>query len=165
MLHIIKSFRYVVHEAFKRNKKIVIIFDEIEYISFKSPIDPHWHTEFVDFWQTIWSVQSIHRNLVFILSGVNPSVTEVDTINGIQNPLFSIVQSEYLQGLSEEDARTMVRVLGRRMGIKFEFSAIKLLYDQYNGHPMLLRLACSYLNRQYNTQNRPITIKELDVKK
>ena len=163
--NIIKSFRYVVHEAFKRNKKIVIIFDEIEYISFKSPIDPHWHTEFVDFWQTIWSVQSIHRNLVFILSGVNPSVTEVDTINGIQNPLFSIVQSEYLQGLSEEDARTMVRVLGRRMGIKFEFSAIKLLYDQYNGHPMLLRLACSYLNRQYNTQNRPITIKELDVKK
>ena len=163
--NIIKSFRYVVHEASKQNKKVVIIFDEIEYISFKSPLDAHWHTEFIDFWQTIWSVQSIHRNLVFILSGVNPSVTEIDTINGIQNPLFSIVQSEYLQGLTEEDARTMIRTLGRRMGIKFEIPAVSLLYNQYNGHPMLLRLACSFINRQYEIQNRPITITDQDIRK
>ena len=162
---IIKSFRYVVKTASERNKKIVIMFDEIEYISFKSPMNSHWHTEFIDFWQTIWSVQSIHRNLVFILSGVNPSVTETDTIGGIQNPLFSIVQSEYLQGLSVEDSRTMIRTLGKRMGIKFEYDAIGLLYDQYNGHPMLLRLACSYINRQYDTDSRPIKISATDVEK
>ena len=161
--NIIKSFRYVIKTASDRNKKIVIMFDEIEYISFKCPMDSHWCSEFIDFWQTIWSVQSIHRNLVFILSGVNPSVTEIDTINGIQNPLFSIVQSEYLQGLSEEDARTMVRTLGKRMGIHFEYDAIDVLYDQYNGHPMLLRLACSYINRQYDNQNRPITIKKANI--
>ncbi len=163
--NIIKSFRYVIKTASDRNKKIVIMFDEIEYISFRSPMDDHWHTEFIDFWQTIWSVQSLHRNLVFILSGVNPSVTETDTVNGIQNPLFSIVQSEYLQGLDEDDARNMIRTLGRRMGIKFEYDAIKMLYDQYNGHPMLLRLACSYINRQYDNQNRPITIAPIDVTK
>lgn len=155
----------MIKAASDRNKKVVIMFDEIEYISFKSPLDAHWHTEFVDFWQTIWSVQSIHRNLVFILSGVNPSVAEKDTIDDIQNPLFSIVQSEYLQGLSEEDARTMIRTLGRRMGMKFEHGAVKILYDQYNGHPMLLRLACSYINRQYDNQSRPITIAEADIKK
>ncbi len=163
--NIIKSFRYVIKTASDRNKKVVIMFDEIEYISFKSPLDTHWHTEFVDFWQTIWSVQSIHRNLVFILSGVNPSVAETDTIDGIQNPLFSIVQSEYLQGLTEEDARTMIRTLGRRMGLKFEHGSVKILFDQYNGHPMLLRLACSYINRQYDNQSRPITIAEADIKK
>lgn len=163
--NIIKSFRYVMKTASDRKLKVIIMFDEIEYISFKSPMDQHWQTEFVDFWQTIWSVQSIHRNLVFILSGVNPSVAEVDMINGIQNPLFSIVQSEYLQGLSEEDARSMIKTLGRRMGMRFEHDAIKLLYNQYNGHPMLLRLACSYINRQYGTQIRPITIKKADVSK
>lgn len=163
--NIIKSFRYVVKSASDRNKKIVIMFDEIEYISFRSPTDVHWHEEFIDFWQTIWSVQSLHRNLVFILSGVNPSVAETDAINGIQNPLFSIVQSEYLQGLDEDDARTMIRTLGRRMGIKFEFDAIKILCDQYNGHPMLLRLACSYINRQYDNQSRPITIKQEDIQR
>lgn len=163
--NIIKSFRYVIHEAAKRNLKIVIMFDEIEYISFRSRTDTHWHSEFVDFWQTIWSVQSIHRNLVFILSGVNPSATEIDTIDGIQNPLFSIVQSEYLQGLSEEDSRVMIRTLGKRMGIKFEHDAIAALYKQYNGHPMLIRLACSYINRQYEDQSRPITITQETVKK
>ena len=161
--NIIKSFRYVIKTASDMNKKVVIMFDEIEYISFRSPTDKHWHTEFVDFWQTIWAVQSLHRNLVFILSGVNPSVAETDTVNGIQNPLFSIVQSEYLQGLSEDDARTMIRTLGRRMGIKFEYDAISALCNQYNGHPMLLRLACSYINRQYDTQSRPITITQTDI--
>ncbi len=163
--NIIKSFRYVIKTASDMNKKIVIMFDEIEYISFRSPTDKHWHNEFIDFWQTLWAVQSIHRNLVFVLSGVNPSVTETDMVNGIQNPLFSIVQSEYLQGLDEEDARTMIRTLGRRMGIKFEHDAIKALCEQYNGHPMLLRLACSYINRQYDSQSRPITIAATDINK
>lgn len=163
--NIIKSFRYVVHEASKRKKKIVIMFDEIEYISFRSPTDQHWHTEFVDFWQTIWSVQSTHRNVVFILSGVNPSVTEIDMIGGVQNPLFSIVQSEYLQGLSDEDARSMIKTLGKRMGLKFEYDAITALYMQYNGHPMLLRMACSYINRQNDSQNRPLNITAETVKR
>lgn len=156
--NIIKSFRYVMKNASDMNKKVIIMFDEIEYISFRSPLDTHWHTEFIDFWQTIWSVQSLHRNLVFILSGVNPSVSEVDTINGIQNPLFGIVQSEYLQGLSCDDARSMIHTLGRRMGLRFDHEAISTLYNQYNGHPMLLRLACSYINRQPSTQTRPVNI-------
>lgn len=160
---IIRSFRYVIHEAWKRNLKVVVMFDEIEYISFKSMLDTHWQTEFIDFWQTIWSIQSKYRNLVFILSGVNPSVSEVDTINGIQNPLFGIVQSEYLQGLSEEEARTMIRTLGKHMGIKFNYEAISKLYQQFNGHPMLLRLACSYINRQYSASNRPIDITEKTI--
>ncbi len=162
---IIKSFRYVMKIASERNKKIIIMFDEIEYISFKSPTDKHWHDEFIDFWQTIWSVQSLHRNLVFILSGVNPGVAEIDTINGIQNPLFSIVQYEYLTGLSEEETHSMIRTLGRRMGINFDYQAIKKLFDLYNGHPLLLRLACSYINRQYISEQRPITISVSNVER
>ena len=158
--NIIKSFRYVMKTAADMKRKIIIMFDEIEYISFRSPLDTHWHTEFIDFWQTIWSVQSIHRNLVFLMSGVNPSVAEVDSINGIQNPLFGIVQAEYLQGLDLQDVRNMIRTLGRRMGLNFDHEAVKKLYLQYNGHPMLLRLACSYINRQYDSTSRPITIRE-----
>lgn len=60
----------------------------------------------------------------------------------------------------------MIHTLGRRMGIKIKFEAIRLLYDQFNGHPMLLRLACSYINRQYDDPDeRPITIEADDIKK
>lgn len=163
-LNIIKSFRFVMKEASIRSIKIVIMFDEIEYVSFKSPIDPHWKTEFIDFWQTLWSIQSIHRNLVFIISGVNPSVTEIDTIGGIQNPLFGIVQSEYLQGLTSDDTHNMIRTLGKRMGLRFDFEAIEFLYKQYNGHPMLTRLACSYINRECSDDKRPIDIGIIKIK-
>ena len=158
-----QNFKNIIQRAASECKKIVIIFDEIEYISFRSPTDSHWHSEFINFWQTIWSVQSLYRNLVFILSGVNPSVTEIDSIDGIQNPLFGIVQSEYLQGLPEDDARLMIRTLGKRMGLRFEHDAISMLYNQYNGHPMLLRMACSYLNRLYINQDRPVTIMKNDI--
>lgn len=162
--NIIKSFRYVMKEASVRNKKIVVIFDEIEYISFRSPLDPHWKTEYIEFWQTMWSVQSLHRNLVFIISGVNASVTEIDMVNGVQNPLFGIVQSEYLQGLSKEETHSMIRTLGKRMGLKFSYDTIDFIFDQYNGHPMLSRLACSFIGRQFEDQLRPINI-SLDVVK
>lgn len=163
--NIIKTLRFVMKKASEQNKRIVIMFDEIEYISFKSQLDSHWHTEFIDFWQTIWSVQSVHRNLVFILSGVNPSVTEIDTIHGIQNPLFSIVHSEYLHGLDIEDAKVMIHTLGRRMGLKFDREAMVKLYDQFNGHPLLLRLACSYINRQYSQSDRPVIISEASIRR
>lgn len=163
--NIIKSFRYVMKEASIRNKKIVIIFDEIEYISFRSPLDPHWKSEYIEFWQTMWSVQSLYRNLVFIISGVNASVTEIDMVNGVQNPLFGIVQSEYLQGLSKEETHSMIRILGKRMGLKFSYDTIEYLFDQYNGHPMLTRLACSYIGRQFEDKLRPVNIGLEEAKK
>lgn len=155
---IIRSFRYVVKSASELNKRIVLLFDEIEYISFRAPLDEHWKTEFIDFWQTIWSVQSRHRNLVFVLSGVNPSAIETDIIGAIQNPLFGIVHSEYLQGLPIEDTKTMVRTLGKRMGLKFSYDAVDILYSQYGGHPMLTRLACSKIGQLFTGVARPIDI-------
>lgn len=161
---IIRSFRYVMKEASLRNKKIILMFDEIEYISFLAPLDHHWKNEFIDFWQTIWSVQSRHRNLVFIISGVNPRSIETDTINLIQNPLFGIVQSEYLCGLSQEDTRVMLKTLGKRMGLKFTHDAVDFLYKQYGGHPMLTRLAASKINQTFDKGIRPIDITYVKVK-
>ena len=64
----IKNLRTIVKDAANKSKKLIVVFDEIEYISFIAPLDEHWKTEFVDFWQTIWSIQSSHRNLSFIIS-------------------------------------------------------------------------------------------------
>lgn len=161
-ISVIRNMRTAVKEAANKGVKLILIFDEIEYISFIAPLDEHWKTEFVDFWQTIWSIQSTHRNLTFIVSGVNASVSEVDLIvvagKKIQNPLFGIVQSEYLIGLTEEESNSMIKTLGKRMGLKFEYDVIKYIYAQYGGHPMLTRLACSKFNMHFEEDNRPVTI-------
>lgn len=159
---VIRNMRTMIKEASIKGKKIILVFDEIEYVSFVAPLDEHWKTEFVDFWQTLWSIQSTHRNLTFIVSGVNASVTEIDSIviNGrkIQNPLFGIVQSEYLRGLTEEECKSMIKTLGKRMGLKFDHDVIRDVYAQYGGHPMLTRLACSKLNMYFEEEDRPVTI-------
>lgn len=159
-INIIKTFRSVLKDAERRKVKIILIFDEIEYISFKSLTDTHWQRDFIDFWQTMWSAQSVFKNLTYIISGVNPSVVEIDKVNGIQNPLFGIVQYEYLKGFSEEELKSMLKALGKRMGLTFDHSAIKHLFEWYGGHPMLTRLACSWINKDYQSRKtkRPIII-------
>ena len=159
-VNIIKSFRHVLKSANNKGIKILLIFDEIEYISFKSLTDKHWESDFIDFWQTMWSAQSVHKNLVYIVAGVNPSIVEVDKVNGIQNPLFGIVQYEYLKGFAEDELKSMLKALGKRMGISFDFEATRYLYEWYGGHPMLTRLACSWINKDYQSKNikRPVEI-------
>lgn len=160
----VSSFKYLMKKASDRNTKIILIFDEIEYISYFAKQDKHWQEDYFDFWQTLWSEQSTYANLCFIICGVNAYITEKDSINGIQNPLFGIIQSEYLTGLTYDETATMIRTLGKRMGLRFEHEAIKLLYEQYGGHPMLTRLACSWLNRLFSENSRPITLNKQEVK-
>ena len=127
--------------------KIAIVFDEIEYIGPSSPLDHHWKQDFVPFWQTIWHAQSLFGNLAVFIGGVNPTIVEQDLIGSTQNPLFGIVPHQYLGGLSADEIRRMLRTLGRPMGLRFNESASRYIFDQYGGHPLLTRIACSLIHR------------------
>lgn len=162
-LECVASFKYLMKKASERNAKIVLIFDEIEYISYFAKQDPHWKNDYFDFWQTLWSEQSTYANLCFVICGVNAYVTEKDSIIGIQNPLFGIVQSEYLIGLTLDETSLMIKTLGKRMGLRLEYDAIQFIFDQYGGHPMLTRMACSWLNRYLSDCKRPIILKKEQV--
>jgi len=129
--------------------KIALVFDEIEYISHVSPLDSHWASDFIPFWQTIWHAQSLFSNLAVFVGGVNPTVVEQDLIENTQNPLFGIVPYRYLGGLSEDDVRRMVRTLGRPMGLRFDRDGVKYIFGQYGGHPLLTRIACSIVHRAF----------------
>jgi len=158
-----RSFFDLINQIKKQAKKVCLFFDEIEYISFVAKLDKHWGTEFIDFWQTLWSCQSQLKNFSFIIAGVNPSVVETDMVNGVQNPLFGIVSHKYLTGFGEDETRTMIKTLGKRMGLQFTYDAISDIYKWYGGHPLLTRLACSWLNTILSlNKSKPIEI-SLDV--
>jgi len=146
----------------KINQRVILVFDEIEYISFNAKLDLHWETDFIDFWQTMWSAQSRNRNLVTIIAGVNPIVVEQDTINGVQNPLFGIISYRYLTGFTEDEMKEMIRKLGRKMGMIFNYDAMRYMYKRYGGHPLLTRIACSLVNRTISEKNyiRPFDVTE-----
>ncbi|WP_274577102.1 hypothetical protein [Mameliella sp. AT18] len=149
-------------EAIPSKKKVCIIFDEIEYISPISPTEPHWAGDFIDFWQALWAIQSKCDKISFVVCGVNPTVCDRDRFESIsvpgrtvQNPMFSIFNTYYLQGLDLESLRRMVRFFGARMGLKFDVEAIDYLYQQYGGHPLLSRLACSFHHHELEAENQP----------
>jgi hypothetical protein len=141
-------------------ERIILVFDEIEYISPIAVMDLHWKMDFIKFWQTFWAVQSRYRNICTIIVGVNPYPLEIDTIDGIQNPLFGIVPPVYLRGLVFDDMKMMVRTLGKRMGLRFDQQSLEYIYARYGGHPLLTRLACSILNTNTNfiKETKPIDI-------
>lgn len=157
-----KAFLSLIEKAKQKNKQVCVIFDEIEFVPFVAKLDGHWHQDFVEFWQTMWSCQSQLKNFSFIISGVNPSVVELDVVNGVQNPLFGIVPHKYLTGFAEDEVRTMIKSLGRRMGLTFSYEAITRISKWYGGHPLLTRLACSWLNTVLSSeQEKPIKISDL----
>ena len=157
--HIADTLNYLVENS-KNKNRIVIIFDEIEYISPIALMNPHWKRDFIDFWQTFWHVQSRHRNISAVVAGINPYSVEVSSINGIQNPLFGIVTHEFLKGLEYDEMKTMLKTLGRRMGMQFEPEAIDYIHERYGGHPFLTRILCSKINQDINLKsiNKPVKI-------
>ena len=153
------AFLSVIRSIGARNR-IVIVFDEIEYISPYSPLDSHWNEDFVPFWQTIWHAQSLFDNFAVFIGGVNPKVVEEDLIRNSQNPLFGIVPPRYVGGLSVDEVRRMLRALGRPMGLRFDQESVAYVSERYGGHPLLTRIACSISHRLIGeTANpRPVSI-------
>ena len=130
-------------------------------------MDGHWKADFIPFWQTLWAAQSQPTRLSLIIAGVNPTVAEVDSFNGVQNPMFGIIKPTYIRGLEDDALRNMIEFFGSRMGLNFTKNAIKYLLAQYGGHPLLTRLACSYVHSSVATQRleRPTPITEKMIKR
>jgi hypothetical protein len=159
--HVSDRFTKAIERVPKKHN-ICLIFDEIEYISPIAKLDQHWHADFLPFWQTLWTAQSESRRLSFVIAGVNPTIVELDTVGGVQNPMFGIVRPSYLKGFEEPELKSMIRYFGRRMGLKFSEGAIGYIRDQYGGHPLLTRMACSHIHRQIDSiqTTRPFDITE-----
>ena len=155
-----ERFMAFMHQ-YARKKPILLVFDEFEFISSIAKLDPHWRTEFIDFWQTLQAVQNETNKISFVIAGVNPYAVENISINGEQNPLFNIFQIHYVTGFDKNDIKNMVQVLGQRMGLLFSERFCNKIYDNFGGHPLLCRLACSAVHKMVieSENSRP---KEID---
>lgn len=159
-------------QSIPAKKKLCIVFDEIEYISPISPTNPHWSNDFIDFWQALWTIQTKTDKISYVACGVNPTVCDIDrfpstSVPGrtVQNPMFSIFNVHYLRGLSLENLSNMIEFFGSRMGLFFDKPSIRLLFDEYGGHPLLTRMACSFQHEilEAKKAQRPIKIAPNDI--
>jgi len=155
-------------------KSILLIFDEIENITFDTSISEHWKSgiDFIKFWQVI---RSSHQKLrgdnifTYLITGTNPRCIEKATINKTDNPIFSQFSPIYIPAFDFSQTKEMVDKLGSYMGLIFNDIVCNKLVIDFGGHPLLIRQMCSFIHNKVDSdnQNRPFSVNKTyyDLKK
>lgn len=144
----------------KQKGKILIIFDEIEHITFGVSPSNHWKkdNDSLFFWQSIRSTfQSNQGVFSYLIVGTNPKCVEISSINGTDNPIFSQIPYQFIRSFDVTQTKEMVSKLGGIMGLKFDEIIYGKLTEDFGGHPFLIRLVCSKIHNIV-TQERPARI-------
>ena len=84
------------------------------------------------------------KRLSFLAAGVAASIFTSSIRFGRDNQLFGFASPRSLGPMSQVEMRQMVRVLGKRSGLRFDdFTLFNSLFAEYGGHPHLTRQACA----------------------
>ena len=136
--------------------KIVLILDEIEYITpnLSGQLGRHWDLDYIPFFQTIRALHHESSGAVtFIVAGVNPAGVEQTHFGVTPNPIFQLATPHFLEPLEITAVRDMVRTIGKYAGLSFVEGSYEYLRNRFGGHPYLIRLACSEVWRQVPTRD------------
>jgi len=139
-------------------KSILLIFDEIENISFELSPSGHWAkgNDFIYLWQSIRSKFQKHSTIfTYLIIGTNPKFIEQQYINEKENPIFKQLSIHYLTGFDVSQTKKMFSKLGGLSGLYFEDLVISKINETYGGHPMLMRLVGSIIHNSVSKNNRP----------
>jgi hypothetical protein len=154
------SLNYVFARLQPPKNRILLIIDEFEHVSPGLSLSAHWSEDYLPFWQTIRAYQTRVPTFCCLVAGVNPSAAEKTRVSEHDNPLFSLIPRLFMPSFSRAEVRDMVRTLGRYMGMQFEEETYEYLRARYGGHPMLIRLACSWMHKHFtnSSTNRPFKV-------
>ena len=85
------------------SSNILIVFDEIENITFQISPSAHWAEgmDFIYFWQTLRSLfQKLDNVFSYMVVGTNPLCIEVPSVHGVDNPIFNHFPFDYIPGFT-----------------------------------------------------------------
>ncbi len=141
-----------------RKKRILLIFDEIESISYTTSPSLHWREQYdaLYFWQALRAIiQTNNAYFSFLIAGVNPKMIEIGRIQEFDNPIFGIFRPIYMELFDYEDVKKMVSDIGGHLGLSFEEQIYSKLLEDYGGHPFLTRQVCSKMNTELLAKSIP----------
>jgi len=135
--------------------KVVLLLDEIERI-LPTGLGKAGFEGFFDFFSYLRGVSQETPDMVVMVTGANAAIVEISQFEGRDNPVFNYFQEIYLQLLDIEECSTMMRTLGRGMGLSFTSSACEFIHRLTGGHPFFTREFCSFVAAEYS--DRPLTV-------
>lgn len=141
--------------------RIVVLLDEIERL-LPNRLGKPGMSGYFDLFSYFRGINQQGENFVVIATGANAAFTEAAQFDGRDNPVFNFFKSIYLPLLERTECDTMIRELGRGMGIRFQEKALANIFDLTGGHPFFTRQLCSFIAHRF--ERRPLSIEQGMVK-
>lgn len=152
---------------FASSRTILIVFDEVDYITPGSPTAKHWIQDFNKFWRNLRAIyQECERqgkSLSLLLGGVSTYWFTVDEIDGVENAALAFIPEEFLSPMPKGATVAMLRRLGKVSGISFSEAAANWIAEETGNMPYWARKCCSYIHRQISISDRPLSLGLSDV--
>ena len=83
-----------------------------------------------------------------VCAGVDPAIFEKPLIEGRDNLMYKFARLSFLSPMKHHEMQDMVRSLGKRMALRYsDHQTIDFLFQEFGGHPLLTRKACSVAAR------------------
>lgn len=146
------------------DRAIVIVFDEIDYITPGSPTSEHWKTEFNRFWRNLRSIYQetsrMENPFSLLIGGVSTHWFTVEEINGVENAALAFVPEEFLSPMPMGASVAMLRRLGRIAGLTITEGAAQYISSATGNMPFWSRKCGSYIHRQISSETRPVEVNE-----
>jgi len=167
VISVLNTANYLQQKTHRDSVKLVLILDECDHLYPHLPNAGYWREDFFAFWNT---VQAIKRgldqpeDLVYILSGVNPSGVEMGRLRDQANPLYEM-QKIYVSPMHKSDAYSLMTGIGDRMGLAYGDEALEKIYEIVGGHPLLLRKLGSAIHELKANRAAKASVSRRDVEK
>ena len=164
---LLKTASALAHEHSITSVRLVAFVDECDHMYPHATDAGYWREDFFTFWDTLQATKrslDMPEQLVYVLSGVNPSGVEQGRLAGRPNPLYDM-QRLYLAPMDKPDADVMLRNIGSRMGLSFSDEALATIYELVGGHPLLIRRFGTAIHEMAIGRGAKRDIKSADVNK
>lgn len=140
-----RSMQNILRSMEERGVQLVLMLDEIEYLTPSDRIDIHEGdlTSIAQFLGALRSLVQENPNFTFMLSGLTSAIIEDGRLYGRPNPLFSWAKTHFLAPFDRKDADELATSVGGRMGIQIEATALEAFFEATGGHAFLYRSLAS----------------------
>ncbi len=149
-------------EVLAGSRPLILVVDEVDYLTPGSPTTSEWKKEFNPLWRNIRAVYQEaarqKRPFSVVVSGVSSKWFSVEDVGGVENAALSFVPESYLSPLALTASAAMVRDLGSRCGLRFDQDAAERISSACACMPYWVRRACSMIHKSIEIQTRPIDV-------
>ncbi len=147
----------LLHAKLDSPPKIVILIDEVERLLAAGSVSKGFegYLDFFSYWR---GQAQQHRDVVTVITGANPAITEQAQWEKIANPVYKFYEEEFLPPFDFGECTSMVRELGVGMGVRYTGGALNRIYGLTGGHPFIARRLCSRICQRRPA--RPLKVDE-----